>query len=62
MKLIKVKKVKKIVWHNIADLYDYSTTTKEPHFIVELDEDEYLSLAQKEKEEKDERRQERDSR
>lgn len=49
MRLIKVKKVKKIVWHNIADLYDYSTTTKEPHFIVELDEDEYMSLVQKEK-------------
>lgn len=50
MKLIKVKKVKKIVWHNILDLYDYSTTTKEPHFIVELDEDEYISLVQKKKE------------
>jgi hypothetical protein len=39
-----VKKVKKIVWHNILDLYDYSTTTKEPHFIVELDEDEAAKL------------------
>ena len=56
MRLIKVKKVKKIVWHNILDLYDYSTTTKEPHFIVELDEDEYMSLVQREKEEKDEKR------
>ena len=40
MRLIKVKKVKKIVWHNIA------------HFIVELDKDEYMSLVQKEKEDK----------
>ena len=55
MKLIKVKKVKKIVWHEICDgLYDYKTTTKEPRFIVELDEDEYMSLVQKEK--KDEKR------
>ncbi len=54
MRLIKVKKVKKIVWHNILDLYDYSTTMKEPRFIVELDEDEYMSLVQKEK--KDEKR------
>lgn len=50
MRLIKVKKVKKIVWHEICDgLYDYKTTEKEPIFIVELDEDEYLSLVQKEK-------------
>ena len=48
MRLIKVKKVKKIIWHNIADLYDYYTKIKEPHFIVELDEDEYMSLVQKE--------------
>lgn len=52
MRLIKMKKVKKIVWHNILDLYDYKTMTKEPHFIVELDEDEYMSLVQKEKEDK----------
>lgn len=48
MRLIKVKKVKKIIWHNIADLYDYYTKIKEPRFIVELDEDEYMSLIQKE--------------
>ena len=48
MRLIKVKKVKKIIWHNIADLYDYYTKIKEPRFIVELDEDEYMSLVQKE--------------
>lgn len=48
MRLIKVKKVKKIIWHNIADLYDYYTKIKEPRFIVELDEDEYMRLIQKE--------------
>lgn len=54
MKLIKVKKVKKTRWKQIADLFDYGYTTEEPRFIVELDEDEYMSLVQKEK--KDEKR------
>ncbi len=56
MRLIKVKKVKKTRWKQIADLFDYGYTTEEPRFIVELDEDEYMSLVQKEKEEKNERR------
>lgn len=56
MRLIKVKKVKKTRWKQIADLFDYGYTTEEPRFIVELDEDEYMILVQKEKEEKNERR------
>lgn len=47
MRLIKVKKAKKIVWHEICGgLYDYKTKEKEPIFIVELTQDEYMSLAQ----------------
>lgn len=53
MRLLKVKKVRKTVWHNIADLYDYCTKTKEPRFIVELDEGEYMILAQMVKERKE---------
>lgn len=55
MKLIKVKKVKKGIWHEVCGgLYDYHEKVKETHYIVELDEDEYISLVQKEK--KDEKR------
>lgn len=57
MKLIKVKRVKKGIWHEVdGGLYDYHTKVKETHYIVELDEDEYIRLVQKEKEEKNERR------
>lgn len=54
MRLIKVKKAKKTTWHEVCDgLYTYRTTTKEPHFIVELDENEYIRLVQKEDKYKD---------
>lgn len=53
MKLIKVKRVKKGIWHEVCGgLYDYHTKVEEPRFIVELDEDEYMSLVQKKKEDK----------
>lgn len=53
MRLIKVKRVKKDIWHEVAGgLYDYHTKVKETHYIVELDEDEYIRLIQKEKDEK----------
>lgn len=54
MRLIKVKKIKKKVWHEVCGgLYDYHETEKEPRFIVELNEEEYLGLIQKEKERKE---------
>lgn len=47
MRLIKVKKVKKKVWHEVCGgLYDYHTKEKEPRFIVELTQDEYIGIAQ----------------
>lgn len=47
MRLIKVKKVKKIVWHEVCGgLYDYHTKEKEFRFIVELTQDEYMSIVQ----------------
>lgn len=49
MRLIKVKNVKEKVWDNILDLYIYSKIIKKTHYIVELNEDEYIRLIQKEK-------------
>lgn len=47
MKLIKVKKIKKKVWHEVCGgLYDCHTKEKELHFIVELTQDEYINFAQ----------------
>lgn len=48
MELIKVKKVKKTVWHEVCGgLYDYKTKEKEPIFVVELTQDEYVSIVKK---------------
>ena len=47
MKLLKVKKVKKVVWHEVAGgLYDFHTKEKEPRFIVELTQDEYIKTVE----------------
>ena len=54
MRLIKVKRVNKYIWHEVSGgLYDYHTKVKETHYIVELDEDEYIRFIQKEDKYKD---------
>lgn len=53
MRLLKVKKVKKVVWHEVAGgLYDYHTTEKEQCFVVELTQDEYIKTVEALKEKK----------
>lgn len=47
MRLLKVKKVKKGVWHEVdGGLYDFHTKEKEPRFIVELTQDEYIKMVE----------------
>jgi hypothetical protein len=49
MKLKRIKIKREKIYHTLSWDYDYYTKEKKPYYIVELTEDEYLYLLNKDK-------------